>query len=62
MRHIGVSVLRFGIDDIANTIDLKDKDGNINYDRITGFRLPIMHFLFRLLRSRASRGFTMAPT
>lgn len=45
MRHIGVSVLRFGIDDIANTIDLKDKDGNINYDRITGFSAADYAFL-----------------
>lgn len=45
MRQIGVSVLRFGIDDIANTIDLKDKDGNINYDRITGFSAADYAFL-----------------
>lgn len=45
MRHIGVSMLRFGIDDIANTIDLKDQDGNINYDRITGFSAADYAFL-----------------
>jgi hypothetical protein len=45
MRHIGFSLLRFGIDDIANTIELKDQDGNIDYDRITGFSAADYAFL-----------------
>ena len=34
---IGVSVIRFAVDDIPNTTDLIDKDGNVDYDRITKF-------------------------
>lgn len=33
----GISVIRFGVDDIPNTTELIDKDGNVDYDRITTF-------------------------
>ena len=33
----GVSFIRFGVDNIPNTTDLIDNNGNINYDRITTF-------------------------
>jgi len=33
----GISFIRFGVDDILNTLDLIDADGNISYDRITKF-------------------------
>jgi hypothetical protein len=32
-----VTFLRFGVDDIPNTLDLVDANGNFNYDRITTF-------------------------
>jgi len=32
-----ISFLRFGVDDILNTLDLIDADGNIRYDRIKKF-------------------------
>jgi hypothetical protein len=34
---IGITFLRFGVDNIPNTIDLIDNAGNLNYDRITSF-------------------------
>lgn len=34
---LAISMLRFGIDDIPNTLDLMDAQGNINYNRITRF-------------------------
>lgn len=34
---LGFAFLRFGIDDIPNTIDLIDAEGNIDYDRISSF-------------------------
>lgn len=34
---LGVTFVRFGIDNIPNTIDLIDPSGNIDYDRITSF-------------------------
>lgn len=33
----GISILRFGVDNIPNTLDLKDANGNIDYNRITSF-------------------------
>jgi len=33
----GISAIRFGVDDIANTLDLVQPDGSINYDNITTF-------------------------
>jgi len=34
---VAVSLIRFGVDDIMNTIDLVDQNNNVNYDRITFF-------------------------
>ncbi|WP_229736666.1 putative type IX sorting system protein PorV2 [Bizionia arctica] len=34
---IGISLIRFAVDDILNTTDLIDDEGNINYDRISLF-------------------------
>ncbi|MEQ8909119.1 MAG: PorV/PorQ family protein [Vicingaceae bacterium] len=33
----GVSFIRFGVDDIPNTTQLIDAEGNINFDRVTSF-------------------------
>ena len=34
---LGFSIIRFGIDDIQNTIDLVDQNGEVDYSRITKF-------------------------
>lgn len=34
---LGVSAVRFGVDDIPNTTELIDANGNVDYDRITKF-------------------------
>ena len=36
-RAIGLSVIRFGIDDIPNTLSLFEDDGSINFDNVTPF-------------------------
>lgn len=36
-RALGVSFIRFGIDDIPNTLSLYESDGTINYDNIVPF-------------------------
>ena len=36
-RAIGISLIRFGVDNILNTTQLIDSQGNINYDNITLF-------------------------
>jgi len=40
------SLIRFGVDDIPNTIDLVDGNGNINYDRLKSFSVADYAFLF----------------
>lgn len=34
---VGISILRFGVDNIPNTLDLVDANGNIDYNRISTF-------------------------
>src|SRR5579859_5280755 len=33
----GITAIRFGVDDIPNTTQLIDAEGNVNYDNITSF-------------------------
>ena len=44
------SFIRFGVDDIPNTTELIDAEGNINYDRITTFSAADYGFLFSYAR------------
>lgn len=45
-RVLGVSVLRFAVDDIPNTLFLVEPDGSINYGNITTFSSADYAFLF----------------
>ncbi|HEX2683008.1 MAG TPA: PorV/PorQ family protein [Ferruginibacter sp.] len=45
-RAIGLSILRFAVDDIPNTLFLVEPDGNFNYDRIQTFSSADYAFLF----------------
>jgi hypothetical protein len=45
-----ISFIRFGVDDIPNTIDLYDPSGNINYDRITSFSAVDYAFILSYAR------------
>ena len=45
-RVMGVSVLRFAVDDIPNTLFLVQPDGSINYGNITSFSSADYGFLF----------------
>ncbi len=47
---IGISVIRFAVDDILNTTELIDADGNINYDRISLFSTADYGFTFSYSR------------
>ncbi len=47
---IGATFIRFGVDDIPNTTDLIDKDGNIDYDRISKFSAADYAFLISYAR------------
>lgn len=47
---LSLSVIRFGVDDIPNTTQLFDADGNLNYDRITSFSAVDYAFLLSYAR------------
>lgn len=52
---IGASVLRFGVDDIPDTSELIDADGNINYDRVKKFSAADYAFIFSYARKTGKR-------
>lgn len=35
--HLGVSLIRFGVDNIPNTLELVDQSGGVDYSRVSGF-------------------------
>ncbi len=47
---LGINMIRFGIDNIPNTIDLVQPDGSINYNNITTFSASDYAFLFSYAR------------
>ncbi len=53
---ISFSFIRFGVDDIPNTLNLVDANGNINYDRITYFSIADYAFLFSYSRLSKIKG------
>lgn len=36
-RHFGVSLIRMGVDDIPNTLQLREADGSFNYSKVSSF-------------------------
>lgn len=50
-RSIGVSVIRFGIDNIPNTLSLYEDDGTVNYDNIKPFSAADYAFLLNYAQS-----------
>jgi hypothetical protein len=52
----GISFIRFGIDDILNTLDLIDADGNIRYDRISKFSAADYGIIFSYARKPEIEG------
>ncbi len=56
---LGVSVIRFGVDDIPNTLELIDEDGNIRYDRIRTFSVADYAFMGSYARETGVNGLTL---
>jgi len=44
-QRIGISIIRFGIDNIPNTLSLYEPDGTINFDNVTEFSAADYAFL-----------------
>jgi hypothetical protein len=53
----GMSLIRFGVDDILNTTQLIDSQGNINYDRVSKFSTADYGFTFSYARKLQVPGF-----
>ncbi len=49
-QAFAISMLRFGVDDIPNTTELIDAEGNIDFNRITPFSAADYAFLFSYAR------------
>lgn len=56
---LGVSFLRFGVDDIPNTLDLVDANGNFDYNRITSFSSADNAFLLSYARLLGPKGLSV---
>lgn len=55
-RVFGFTALRFGVDDIPNTLFLVEPDGSINYNNIKSFSSADYAFLFSLGQKLKDRG------
>ncbi|HET6243279.1 MAG: PorV/PorQ family protein [Bacteroidetes bacterium] len=53
---LGFSFIRFGVDNIPNTTELIDANGNINYDRITSFSAADYAFIASYAKKTAIPG------
>jgi len=56
---IGFSYIRFGVDDIPNTINLIDNNGNVNYNNITSFSAIDNAFLLSYARKTGVEGLSV---
>ncbi len=56
---IGLSIIRFAVDDIPNTTQLIDNSGNIDYDRITTFTAADYAFLASYARKTKIEGLSV---
>jgi hypothetical protein len=56
---IAATFIRFGVDDILNTTDLIDKDGNFSYDRLSYFSTADCALAFSLAKKMKMAGRTL---
>lgn len=54
-RTLGITALRFGVDDIPNTLFLVEPDGTVNYNNIRTFSSADYGFLFSLAQKLRDR-------
>ena len=59
---LALNVVRFGVDDIPNTLNLIDANGQIDYNRITTFSTADYAFLLSYSRSSGIAGLTYGGT
>jgi hypothetical protein len=59
---LGLSFIRFGVDNIPNTTQLIDKEGNIDFDRITLFSAADYAFNFSYAKKLTIKGLSVGGT
>jgi hypothetical protein len=59
---LGLSFIRFGVDNIPNTTQLIDKEGNIDFDKITLFSAADYAFNFSYSKKLAIKGLSFGGT
>ncbi len=55
-RHVGFTFIRFGVDNIPNTLSLYEKDGTVNYNNVTTFNAADYAFMLHYAQSFDSIG------
>ena len=56
---IGFSLIRFGVDDIPNTLDMIDENGQVDYSAITSFSVADYAFLTSFARKTKIEGLSL---
>ncbi len=56
-ESVGLMIIRFGVDDIMNTSNLIDNEGNVDYNRIELFSTADYAFLFSYAKEDIFKGF-----
>ncbi len=59
ISSFGVSFIRFGVDNIPNTLELIDNDGNIRFDRIKSFSVADYAITFSYARKMKIEGLSI---
>ncbi|MEO5683681.1 MAG: PorV/PorQ family protein [Chitinophagaceae bacterium] len=55
-RTIGLSIVRFAVDDIPNTVFLVGPDGSVDFDKVTSFSAQDYAFMFSLAQKVKTKG------
>lgn len=56
---MGISIVRFAVDDIPNTTELIDANGNVDYNRIKSFSAADYGFIFSYAKNPGIEGLTL---
>lgn len=61
-KYLGFTFIRFGVDNIPNTLSLYEKDGSINYSNVTTFNAADYAFMLHYAQSFKKIGLSVGAT
>jgi hypothetical protein len=61
-RYLGFTFIRFGVDNIPNTLSLYEKDGTVNYNNVTTFNAADYAFMLHYAQRFDSIGLSIGAT